>query len=107
MAVYSVLFFQGTFGGGGVVTAFTVPAGYVYVVRDLDAVSPASSTSIVMSELVANQNFAVVPAGPVTDQAVQPYTWRGRQVFESGQQLGLAALFDLVFARVSGYALTA
>lgn len=106
--VYSVLIAQGTIPLEPA-TIYTVPLGYTLVMRDLDGIGPNSTNAIILSELTADQNFLAVPAVLTPDPIgmISTYTWRGRQVFSGGQILQWAAYEDLIFARVSGYLLTA
>lgn len=104
---YSTLLYQGEVPSPSPGVVFTVPEGYVCILRDLDAVGPGTSPWVLISEAVANQNFASVPAEQNGSSDNWSYTWRGRQVFDAGQEIQLGSEFDLIFARLSGYLLVA
>lgn len=104
--IYSVVFAQLTFGGAGPVTVFEVPEGMTYVLRDVDGQGPTDSAPVILSELSSDQQFAVIPGIEEPSGTFLVYTWRGRQVFEAGETLQIACVYDLRFARLSGYALT-
>jgi hypothetical protein len=87
-------------------TAFTVPAGRVYVVRDIDWYQSqvAAAAVIRASEGIANL-FWFAGAMPVTRYS--GFQWRGRQVFQAGMVLQLWADASTTIARVSGYEFSA
>jgi hypothetical protein len=102
--VYSTLFVQGAVPTTPAVF-FTVPSGYVAVVRDVDAVASSVGLELYISDAILNQNFAAIL--PVVGPTVNAYTWRGRQVFLPGGEMQWGTAFDLMFGRVSGYLLSA
>ena len=85
--------------------AYTVPAGFVAVVRDLDAVSQGS---VAVAELVM-----VGAAGQAIYLAFAPistsmwFGWRGRQVLLAGETLHVDVANGPWDVSVSGYLLTA
>jgi hypothetical protein len=84
---------------------YTVAAGFVVVVRDVDAfwsygLTPASLN--VVGDL--GETFAFWFADSV-EPISQSFEWRGRQVFESGTSFSVITSSALD-VRVSGYVLT-
>lgn len=104
--VYSTLIVQGVVPTSPAVV-YEVPAGYRLVLRDVDGMGPNGDNAIILSEAIANENFAIIAPTLVSvpTTTINSYEWRGRQVFEEGQELQWAAYFDLIFARMSGYLL--
>lgn len=69
--------------------AFTVPAGYVAVVRDVDVVSGGGSIINWQVSIVEGGKFA---AGQFTvESLIQHQEWRGRVVLQPGEHLVFAA----------------
>lgn len=101
--VYSDRFLE-ELGLNGTAT-YTVPAGLVAIVRDIDAYAagPLSSNAHLRFTGYLGETlwFFVVSA-----QQQASGQWRGRQVFRSGEGFGIVtdSAFDV---RVSGYLLTA
>jgi hypothetical protein len=104
--VYSVRHFSagGLTAGAGTVGP-VVPAGFVWVVRDIDALEITGSTPAQMEVLNPNfqpfwfidRNFPQVGAN---------FQWRGRQVFQAGEQIGFKAFSGTWSIMCSGYSLT-
>lgn len=104
---YSTRFFAGNTIAGTVVTAYTVPADSVAVIRDIEVLNPTASTD---SLFIA----ASVP-GPLTvtltkfldlagETAAQ---WKGRVVMNAGDVLELFSVAQAWEAMISGYLLSA
>lgn len=105
-AVYSQRFFA--FAGATPVGPVgpIVPAGFVFVVRDIDAVVRSSGTAQleilgqVVGQLIALWSY---PQSPVPDNN---FEWRGRQVFGVGERVGISVLSGSWDVAISGYQLT-
>lgn len=82
----------------------TVPAGLVYVLRDVDAVnqSNAGSTFAILGA-VGETIWFVNPIFNANDLVAQ---WRGRQVFNAGESFSFTAGTGAWAFTASGYSLT-
>lgn len=105
-AVYSLRIFAhaGLTNSAGTVGPI-VPDGLVYVVRDIDCFNDTSSSADNL--IVFNQLSGVlcnfqgdVPAG------LPCWQWRGRQVYNEGEQVGVHAFVGTWGISISGYQLT-
>jgi hypothetical protein len=104
--VYSLrLFAHGGITPGGGTIGPVVPAGVVWVVRDIDAFN---HTSVAGDSLfVFNQVTGVLVAFSLASStAPLNYPWRGRQVYAEGEQIGLRSFQGTWSAAISGYQLT-
>ena len=103
-AVYSKVFFGGNVTASGVTTMYTVPTGYIAVVRDIDVCRNDSGAQ--RSTFDAEDD-----AGGfihwLTSTQYAVFTWRGRQVFVAGSRFGVYQSGGDWTYRVSGYLLTA
>lgn len=84
---------------------YTVPAGYVAVLRDVDVFCNLYSTSTEF--YVAGVGGAIlwyVTVGALTDPSF--YQWRGRQVFNAGDIITFAGSSNGVDMTASGYLLS-
>lgn len=105
--VYSRLLWEENPGHGGLFTSDPVPAGYVWVIKDIVALA-----SSIEQEILAGLQF-FDQAGVLVWGVAYPFAVPGRlehywgmQVLESGDQLE-ASTPDLTWSwRVSGYVLT-
>lgn len=82
-----------------------VPDGLVYVVRDIDAVHTAGSSSDVF-EVIGQALQLLWFATASTSDANGGAQWRGRQVFNEGEQVGFKAVSGTWDISCSGYQLT-
>jgi hypothetical protein len=100
--VYSYQFIsEASFTGAAVVE---YPAGYVAIVRDIDVVAGVSASgSFYAYDVGTGGKFWAVSEGVET---LATWSWRGRQVFEPGNQIGFFCDFELD-VRMSGYLLSA
>lgn len=105
-AVYSLRIFAsgGLIPGSGIVGP-VVPTGLVYVLRDVDVVelTGATGTAFQLYSQVAEPMWAVVhnAAGGITQAQ-----WRGRQVYNEGEQVGFQSVSGTWSVAASGYQLT-
>lgn len=84
-------------------TLFTCPAGYVAVLRDIDAFCESAGTQTVFF-------FFTAPGLPFTGlefaSANSWAQWRGRQVFGVGQELVASPSAGTIVVKISGYLLS-
>jgi hypothetical protein len=96
--------------GGGLIASTgkvgpIVPDGLVYVVRDIDVVETSGTRPVALEVYgQAEQLLWYVPLNTASDPASQ--RWRGRQVYNEGEQVALAATSGTWDFAVSGYQLT-
>jgi hypothetical protein len=103
MAIYSTLFYSGVQPQGSHATLYTVPAGFVVILRDVDALSTTTANAqILLTEAAAANAFASLNVATVLDSA----QWRGRQVFPAGYAIGINTVVGAWVVRASGYLLT-
>lgn len=81
--VYSTCFFRGFSDVGPI--QFTCPAGFVAVLRDVDAVAESNASSDVLAIDIKGLGFIWGVQG--SGSAFQAAQWRGRSVFTGGQVL--------------------
>lgn len=85
---------------------YTVPAGYLAVVRDVTLAAGTDALPVAFVLAVADVGVIVEMILPPAESGVAPYQqWRGRVVVNSGEELELTA-DALCNATVSGYLLT-
>lgn len=106
-AVYSTKFLRGKFTSTGSVH-YTVPAGYVGVVRTVDVIQYRSGFEQALSGIMLEDSSSNVIWG-----AVAPFAWSNvpyhldtHQVFAAGENITLVALDSLWSYAVSGYLLS-
>jgi hypothetical protein len=88
----------------GATSIYTVPVGFVFVLRDVDMTNNGASNDIYsILDFTANI-FIVKYLNVPPDTSVQ---WCGRQPFVAGEQIGLESALGIGNARVSGYLLVA
>ena len=82
-----------------------VPAGLVYVVRDLDVFcdSAGASDNLIMFNQVGGVMLNIIKASLAADGS---YAWRGRQVYSAGEQVAFHAFVGTWAIACSGYQLT-
>lgn len=103
--VYSVRLYHGLGVSPGTIVAYTVPAGYRAILRDIDCYSSAGvSNSEIYIEGDLGQTIFHAEVAATTQDSPQ---WRGRQVFEPGETISInvggASAWDIT---MSGYLLT-
>lgn len=107
-SVYSKAFFDETGLTVGAHSIGPVPAGFVWVVRDIDSYNDGVTSAAVagwsLSSVSGGAPFAGVPSGWA--QCGQFYQWSGRQVIDEGDELALEAFGSGWSVRISGYQLT-
>jgi len=91
---------------GSLTTLYTVPAGFVAVVRDVSGFMTTTTVgeAIVLSLQLANVNFATFQSDGSTYQDVH---WEGRVVMPAGESLQVADSVAAGALVVSGYLLAA
>lgn len=100
MSAYSARFYAGDVNTGGILDAYTVPAGNVAIVQHIDGYQLA---------LNPDQLFVVLTIGETT---VSPITivwpggasipWQGKLVLNAGEQLGFQSAQGLWQVQASG-----
>lgn len=90
--------------GTGVVGPI-VPAGLIYVVRDIDAYE---HTGVTDSNLFLKNAIGGFLTGFIIDSAhpTNLFSWRGRQVYSEGEQVAILVGSGTWDIQVSGYQLT-
>lgn len=104
--VYSLrIFAHASLTSGAGTVGPTVPAGLVYVVRDIDVVrsTTGASEQLDFFNPLGGVLWNVVPG--VLDAGANGH-WRGRQIFSEGEQVGVRAFSGTWAVMVSGYQLT-
>jgi hypothetical protein len=104
--VYSIrIFATGALAPGAGLVGPVVPAGLVYVLRDVDVWNNASSSAVLLQ--VFN------PVGGALWSALDPsqplhsgWAWRGRQVYAEGERVGFESFNGTWSVMASGYQLT-
>lgn len=91
-------------GGGGF--AGPVPAGYLWVVRDVVAWDEGPPHLSVGWTLYTGGGSFICGVDPSRGRARTAYHWEGRQVVETGDTLNLNTTSATMTARVTGYVLT-
>jgi hypothetical protein len=101
-AVYTVRFYAGNLDSDGAHTLFTVPSGYIWVLREIDALCHSAGSNSLFIERVDGLTITGV-IDPTTNVANQ---WTGRCVLEPGEEFEAyigAGNWDLY---LSGYQLS-
>lgn len=104
--VYSLrIFATGGLSPGAGLVGPIVPAGLVYVVRDIDVVETSGTNGTILE-------FQGQTLGPLTyfertaADGLGRGSWRGRQIYNEGEQVGFKALSGTWSISCSGYQLT-
>lgn len=103
-AVYSTRFLSAK--GATSTGSFTVPNGYVAVVRDLDAYANSIAAAAIFLHGASGETLYWFDWGIATQEAVN---WRGRQVYFAGESIEVeiaVGVADSVDYALSGYLLT-
>lgn len=106
--VYSTLFYRNGSLTAGSVIAYTVPAGFVAVVRDIDLFLNQPWDSQLLSGILVSTRFPTTALfGVLSPKARgnQPYHWEGRQVLNPGDELTLNVYDSGWEATISGFLL--
>ena len=82
-----------------------MPAGFVYVVRDIDALEQTGTAGATMV-LVGQTGAFIWLAGGLTGPAVGNWAFRGRQVYAEGEQVAVKSTLGTWAVSVSGYQLS-
>lgn len=104
--VYSVRFFEDVGLSPGSYLAYTVPDGYVAILRDIDAYSSAGVSD---AEIYVEGHLGqTIFYGNVAATSKSNAQWRGRQVLQAGETItitvGASTDWDVT---ISGYLLVA
>jgi hypothetical protein len=101
--VYSLRIYSGTPSPSG--STVVVPAGLLYVIRDIDAVlESGSGTCVIYAQMGASAVFWYATSDPATQPRWQ--SWRGRQVAYTGENITFVGASGTWGLNVSGYQLT-
>lgn len=105
-AVYSLRIFSsaGLSPGAGTVGPI-VPAGFVYIVRDIDAFDDTAGATDNLIIFSQTSGVLINWVGP-SPAAAGCYQWRGRQVYNEGEQVALRSFVGTWGVSISGYQLT-
>lgn len=102
MAVYSTRFYAGEPPAGANTTLYTVPSGYLIIVRCIDAVGAIPGTAGQCQILIGGKGF--IFSGNYTT-TVQYLHWEGRQVLYAGETLNANLVSVASYLVISGYLL--
>jgi hypothetical protein len=105
-AVYSLrIFATGSLSPPAGTVGPIVPTGLVYIVRDIDAFDDSAGSSDNL--VIFNQLGGVLVSwqGP-SIASIGGYQWRGRQVYNEGEQVALRSFVGSWAVAISGYQLT-
>lgn len=104
-AVYSIRIFSGDLDPAAGVVGPVVPDGFVYVVRDIDLVYHGATND---DELVFfNQTGGLMWIAVYTTGLTSVvWSWRGRQVFNEGEQVAIQSAGGTWSIAMSGYQLS-
>lgn len=104
--VYSIrIFATGDLEPAAGVVGPIVPAGLVYIVRDIDVFE---FSSVANAELLVYSPVLGPIYTPTRSASGVPsdWQWRGRQVYNEGEQVGFLSLLGKWAVMASGYQLT-
>ena len=100
--VYSIVANRAGYAAGGPYTLYTVPAGKVFIMRDIDArLQTTGASDLFFGEGTTSQFFVRMKGAVVQDVG----TWRGRQVFNAGETVAAFVDAGLWNWAISGYLL--
>lgn len=107
---YSTLFYEGANYGGPTIV-YTVPAGYLIVVRDIlinGQLAPVGTSGQYADVRIAGLNIPLFSARYPDFFSGVTYAWEGRQVLNAGESLSVFTSDGSPGAkfRISGYLLT-
>jgi hypothetical protein len=101
-AAYSIQIFMGNLAAGANSPTLTVPTGYIYIIRDVEARFPAAAGNYAIGVSLSPSTifFTIDPGTTVGHQ------WQGRIVLNPGQQFYFQAVGAAAGITVSGYQLS-
>lgn len=102
-SIYSIRITDGTFAVGLSAVVYTVPAGNVFVLRDIQAWPDTGTTSSL--NVVFTGTSIMASIGGIT--AANPGHWEGRVVFNAGETIKLLVGGGQLEVSLSGYLLVA
>lgn len=103
---YSTRFAAGEGTGSGAVV-YTVPAGYVAVIRDIELLSGSGTTDEVVIDATVPGPLNVVIWLHIFGAAFAWAQWAGRAVLNAGDEISVTAPADGSTYLISGYLLSA
>lgn len=106
-AVYSVQFYADQITAGGTATLATVPAGMVWVVRDITLGNVATTATGPVSITAVGTGSPASIARWATIEAAAAVYWTGRHVLNAGDLLNVYNNTGNMSVFVSGYQLSA
>lgn len=83
--------------------AYTVPAGQIAIVRDMDLVAPAGSSAQIAYLAIEG---AIIDMWAGITGALPGRQWRGRQVANPGQRVEIVTVVAGIYGALSGYLLS-
>jgi hypothetical protein len=104
---YSTRFFAGNTIAGTVVPAYTVPATYVAVIRDIEVLNSSGSTDTLFIAAVVPGPLTLTLTKFLSLAAETPAQWKGRAVMNAGDELELFSVAEAWEVIISGYLLGA
>jgi hypothetical protein len=103
--VYTIQLYVGTVVHGSGVVGPVVPAGFVYVLRDVDM--QESSGTVGANFSIRNGAGGLLwQKTLVAGDVDASFAWRGRQAYSAGQQIGFRGFSGSWYVAATGYALT-
>lgn len=103
--VYSLRIFSGDISPASGTVGPLVPAGLIYVLRDIDVVYRSSTAGDSM--VVFNPTLGLLVAYEYDPPPpVSVYQWRGRQVYNVGERVGFRSFGGTWSVCASGYMLS-
>lgn len=104
-SVYSLRIYSGVVDPAAGIVGPIVPAGLIYIVRDIDINGVTGAVGDVMT--VQNPtlgNLFIVRV--TTARSGDNWQWRGRQVYAEGEKVGSESFVGTFHVCISGYMLT-
>lgn len=101
---YSTTFFMQFAFSSGSANVYTVPAGKVAILRDVDGILASTGLAYLLLGEATFGMFYTALAGSVVNDRVE---WRGRQVYVAGEAIRLGASGGTWHCRGGGYLLDA
>lgn len=103
--VYSIRIFSGHIDASVGVEGPVVPAGLVYVVRDIDVVQASSNVGDEFAVFNPTGGFMWLYKLTSANLGL-PIQWRGRQIYGPGERVAIQPFVGTFDAMISGYQLT-
>ena len=103
-SVYSTLFAATSYTTTGNHTVYTVPSGFVAVLKDVTAFEYSGSGRGLLYDVTNGQSWTlwINSSGDY-----KPFEWQGMQVFPAGSQMGFTLVSGAFQLRYNGYLLAA